>query len=138
VTRICHEHCPPEGAPVLAALAAIAAVGLAVIVARIIESLFLAILIGEIVLGLAGIATIVYVLRRDRVRAVLPAVAPARTALPPARRSAAISAPRLRAIEAPRVQAGHPVEHCPRGGQCFTASGSAPAPVFDSEQEALA
>jgi len=65
MTRICHEHCPREGAPILAAVAAIVAVVLAVIVARIVAGLLPAIFAAACVLLVAGSAVAVRILTRD-------------------------------------------------------------------------
>ena len=104
MSKICHAHCPPESGGILAAIVVVVIAGAAVIVARIVAGLLPAIFAALATLTAASAGVMVYVLRRESAwkRAAMPAAAPARTALPPARRSAAISAPRIRAIEAPR------------------------------------
>jgi hypothetical protein len=101
---VCHAHCPPGGGPFLAVLAAgagavlLVLAGVLAFMARFGSVIVAA---GFAVLAAAIAAGVVIVLR-DRPRPAIPARAVPALAIAPARRPAAISAPRLRAIEAPR------------------------------------
>ncbi len=68
----CPHHCPRGPGAFLAVLGLAVAVVLAVVVGRVVESLFVALMVTGSVLGAAGIGLFAYLIRRDRWSAAEP------------------------------------------------------------------
>src|SRR6266536_5435324 len=103
----CPHHCPDGSGALLAVLGLAVAVVLAVVVGRVVESLFVALMVTGAVLGAAGIGLFVYLIRRDRWSAAKPReLAAPRVAVRviPARSTQAISAPRRSAAALPAAR----------------------------------
>ncbi len=103
----CPHHCPDGPGALLAVLGLAVAVVLAVVVGRVVESLFVALTVTGSVLGAAGIGLFAYLTRRDRWGAAAPReLAAPRVAVRviPARSTRAISAPRRSAAALPAAR----------------------------------
>ena len=103
----CPHHCPRGPGAFLAVLGLAVAVVLAVVVGRVVESLFVALMVTGSVLGAAGIGLFAYLIRRDRWSAAEPREPAAPRVVVrviPARSTQAISAPRRSAAALPAAR----------------------------------
>src|SRR6266536_2641970 len=108
----CPHHCPRGPGAFLAVLGLAVAVVLAVVVGRVVESLFVALMVTGSVLGAAGIGLFAYLIRRDRWSAAEPREPAAPRVVVrviPARSTQAISAPRRSAAALPAPTANRRV-----------------------------